>query len=75
MRQKRTGGNLTIKLRRPAAGNAGSAVGTRSLAGQAIILNQVCITLDQGRAAVVTAGIFQIANLPGKIPRIHVPQS
>ena len=48
--------------------------GQRPSGGQRVVLNEIAVPLDQQRAAVVAAGVLEVADAAWQVARIDVAQ-
>src|SRR3982750_298879 len=73
--EERGGCDLAVERRAPAARNRGAAFGARSLRGDLVALDEIAVTLDEQRLAVVAARVPEIADAPRKIAGVYVSQA
>src|SRR5437763_2188759 len=75
MRRERMISDLPLELRRPTAGNGCVARWAASFWSETIILDEIAVALNQHFPAVVTTGIFQIADHSRQISGVNVFQA
>src|ERR1700733_1330683 len=73
--RERTGSDLAVELRGPAAGNLGGAARAAAFGSQAVVLNEISVTADQRFAALRAAGIFPGTDHAGKISGVDVTKA
>ncbi len=75
VRRERPGGDLTVELCGPPAGNLAGTTGAAAFGSQAVVLNEISVAADQRLTALRTTGVFPMADHAGKIAGIDVTQS
>src|SRR5690242_4117576 len=75
MWEERVRGDLTVELRRPAAGKFRSAAGASAIRCEAIFLNEVAVTADQSLMAAGAVSIFPVSDHSWQIPWIDISQT
>src|SRR5205809_2373012 len=75
MRRERMVGDLALEFWCPPARNGRVARRAVSLRGEPIVLDEVAVALDQHFAAIVAAGVFEIADHARQVSGIDVTQA
>ena len=66
---------MAFETRGPAAGDRGGTVRTVAIGGEAIILDQIAVALDQSFMALRAARVFPLADHAGKIAGVDVAEA
>src|SRR6187200_1971650 len=73
--QKRRRRYLAVELAPPSPRDCRAAVGTGTVGGQTIVLDEIAVPLDEHRATLVAPCVLELADTPGQIARVHVAQA